>query len=226
VNATYATQPRHAAPSPQPRQAADGVELTALHTAIRFSGLFAKFTAQRWGFHHLTDTAERIAIELIARAVETPGNPNPHPCYSDLSELHIIGIRVSVKGSGLLIEVWDCDPSPPQDSSLDSHLPTVEEISQGWSCYRPRSGEKVIWAVPAPRARSVGGVRPPHRQRQALHAGGQRNRRLMIISWPGRIRRGEAGQRRHTRPGRVDPGPDRFPQPPMSPHNDRVGDTR
>jgi hypothetical protein len=38
-------------------------------------------------------------------------------------------------------------------------------------------------AAPAPRARSVGGVRPPHRQRQTLHAArSQRSRRLMVVS--------------------------------------------
>jgi len=37
--------------------------------------------------------------------VETTGSPDPRPRYTDLDELHIIGIRVSVKGSGLLIEV-------------------------------------------------------------------------------------------------------------------------
>jgi hypothetical protein len=126
------------------------MELTALHTAIRFSGLFAKFTAQRWGFRHLADAAQRVAVELITRAVETTGNPDPHPRYSELGELHIIGIRVSVKGSGLLIEVWDSDPSPPpQDSHLDSHLSTVEQISQRWN-YWPRNGGKVIWAELAP----------------------------------------------------------------------------
>lgn len=67
--------------------------------------------------------------------METTGNPDPHPRYSELGELHIIGIRVSVKGSGLLIEAWDCDPSPPQDSSLDNHLSTVEEISQEWNAH-------------------------------------------------------------------------------------------
>jgi hypothetical protein len=152
MNVTYAAQPRYAvAPRPfTPGPAADGVELTALHTAIRFSGLFAKFTAQRWGFRHLADSAQRVAVELIARAVETTGNPDPHPRYSELGELHTIGIRVSVKGSGLLIEVWDSDPSPPQNSFLDSHLSTVEEISQRWN-YRPCNGGKVIWAELAPR---------------------------------------------------------------------------
>jgi hypothetical protein len=126
------------------------VELTALHTAIRFSGLFAKFTAQRWGFRHMADAAQRVAVELIARAVETTGNPDPHPRYSELGELHIIGIRVSVKGSGLLIEVWDRDPSsPPQISYFDSHLSTVEENSQRWN-YLPCNGGKIIWAELAP----------------------------------------------------------------------------
>lgn len=151
VNATYAAQPEYAvARCPSLRPPADDVELTALHTAIRFSGLFAKFTAQRWGFHHLSDAAERVASELIARAVETTGNPDPHRRYCELGELRIIGIRVSVKGSGLLIEVWDSDPTPPQDSYLDSHLSTVDDISQQWNCYRTRGGGKVIWAELAP----------------------------------------------------------------------------
>jgi hypothetical protein len=69
-----------------------------------------------------------------------------HTGYSDLSELHIIGIRVSMKASGLLVEVWDSDPTPPQGSYLDSHLSSVAEISHRWNCYQPRSGGKVIWA--------------------------------------------------------------------------------
>lgn len=130
MNATYAEQPGYTpARSPGLGPPAEYVELTALHTAIRFSGLFAKFTAQRWGFRHLSNTAERVASELIAHAVETTGNPDPHPRYCELAELHTIGIRVSVKDSGLLIEVWDSDPAPPQDYYLDSHLSAVDDIS-------------------------------------------------------------------------------------------------
>jgi hypothetical protein len=59
--------------------------------------------------------AERVAAELVTRAVKTTDNPDPHPCWFDLDKLHIIGIRVSRKAHGLLIEVWDSDPTPPQD---------------------------------------------------------------------------------------------------------------
>ncbi len=147
MNTTYAPHTGYAmAPSPHPRQLASDLTLTALHTAIRFSGLFAKFTAQRWGLRPLTDDAEKVAAELTARAVETTGNPDPNPRYTELSELHIIGIRVSRKVHGLLVEVWDSDPIPPQDAYLDNHLSTVAEISQQWNFYRPRGGGKVIWA--------------------------------------------------------------------------------
>jgi hypothetical protein len=154
VNASHTVQPWYVgAPSPSLRFPAHGVELTALHTAIRSSGLFAKFTAQRWGFRHVADSAQRVAVELIARAVETTGNPDPHPRYSELRELHTISIRVSVEGSSLLIEVWDSDPTRPQDSYHDNYLSTVEEISQRWNCYQPHNGGKVIWAelaIPQP----------------------------------------------------------------------------
>ncbi len=147
MNATYAPNPGHAvASSPRVQPPANDLTLIALHMAIRFSGLFTKFTAQRWGFRHLSDAGERIAVELIARAVETTGNPDPNPRYTDLDELYTIGIRVSRKDNGLLIEVWDSDTTPPQESYLDDHLSTVAEINHQWNCYQPHNGGKVILA--------------------------------------------------------------------------------
>lgn len=158
MNATYSANPSYAVvPSPRPRRAADGLTLVALHTAIRFSALFAKFTARRWGLRHLAESAEHVAAELIARAVETTGNPDPNPRYLELGELHPIGIRVSAKGYGLLIEVWDRDPTLPQAPHLDNHLLAVATISQQWNCYQTRSGGKVIWvklSLPAQRRAS------------------------------------------------------------------------
>lgn len=139
---------------PHPQQPAHDLTLVALHTAIRFSGLFARFTAQRWGLHLLEDATEQVAVELMARAVETTGNPYPCPRHNELGELHIIGIRVSATDSGLLIEVWDSDPTPPHESYLDDHLSAVEKISQQWSCYPFNSG-KVIWAELASHASST-----------------------------------------------------------------------
>ncbi|MGH7867171.1 MAG: hypothetical protein ACREP9_05950, partial [Candidatus Dormibacteraceae bacterium] len=61
----------------------DGLTLAAIHTAINISGLFVKYTVRRWGMPHLEDTAQRLAVELISRAVETtriPEPQQPQPC--------------------------------------------------------------------------------------------------------------------------------------------------
>jgi hypothetical protein len=150
MNATHAHYLR--SPRPRHRQTADDVTLIALHNAIRFSGLFAKYTAQRLGVRHLSHAAEQVAIELVARAVETTGNPAPHLRYTELGDLHTIRIRVSAHGNGLLIEVWDSDSAPP--TYRDSHLSTVEQICRQWDCYQPDTGGKVIRAeleIPPPR---------------------------------------------------------------------------
>jgi hypothetical protein len=135
------------APSPRARPVVVEVTLVALHTAIRFSGLLARYTAKRWKLHHLANTAERVTAELITRAVETTGNPDPHPRYNDLEQLRLIGIRISHTGQDLLIEVWDSNPTPPKDTHLDNHLSTVEHISRQWGCYLPNDHGKVIWAA-------------------------------------------------------------------------------
>ncbi len=147
MNITHINEhPRYAmVPAPRPRPPADDLTLTALHTAIRIAGLFAKYTAQRWGLPlDVADAAKRVATELITRAVEITGNPDPYPHWSQLGELHIIGIRVSPKINSLLVEVWDSDPTPPD--GYDGHLSIVAKTSQQWNWYRPDGGGKVIWA--------------------------------------------------------------------------------
>jgi len=155
--------PNYAVPlSRHPRTPYKDLMLVATNSAEVFSGLFAKGAALAWGFRRLAKDAEALAVELISRAVETTGNPDPHLRYTELlkNPLLLIGIRVSPKDNGLLIEVWDSDP-PPHDAYLDSHLSTAEEISQDWSCYQPRGGGKVIWAE-----------RAVPRQRRARHTFG------------------------------------------------------
>jgi hypothetical protein len=86
VNSACATHPAMSpARSPRACQTGNDLTLVALHTAIRLSGLFAKFTAQHWGLHHLSHAAERVATELVTRAVETTGNPDPHPATPNLA---------------------------------------------------------------------------------------------------------------------------------------------
>ena len=127
----HALYPNYAAPpSPHPRRTFEDLTLIAAYSAERFSGLFAKSTAVAWGFRHLATDAETLAVELITRAVETTGNPNPRPCFTELSKNRppSIGIRITQRDHGLLIEVWDSDPTPLQGA--DAHLATVAVTGQ------------------------------------------------------------------------------------------------
>ncbi|MGQ0715733.1 MAG: hypothetical protein ACT4NP_00225 [Pseudonocardiales bacterium] len=133
-----------------------------MRTAYRISGLYTKYTAQQWGLRHLADAAEYVAVELIALAVETTGNPAPDLRHSELDGVPIIGLCVSTYGPGLRIEVWDTDPTPPPPAH--QHLYAVENAGGQWDCYHPRSGGKVIRAqlgiAPLPR-RTAGSLTLP-----------------------------------------------------------------
>jgi hypothetical protein len=143
----HALYPNYAAPlSPYPRRTFKDLTLIAAYSAERFSGLFARGVAVAWGFRHLATDAETLAVELVTRAVETTGNPNPHPSFTELPKNRPpnIGIRITQRVHGLFIEVWDSDRAPLQ--SADVHLAIVANVSHDWGCYRPRGGGKVIWA--------------------------------------------------------------------------------
>ncbi|MGH3971966.1 MAG: hypothetical protein ACRDS9_01360 [Pseudonocardiaceae bacterium] len=139
----YALYPNYAVPpSPYPRRTFEDLTLIAADSAERFSGLFIRGIAVAWGFRHLAKDAQTLAVELVTRAVETTGNPNPRPRLTELSKKRPpnIGIRVTRQDHGL-IEVWDSDPTPPQDA--DAHLATVANVSQDWGCYRPRAAGRL-----------------------------------------------------------------------------------
>lgn len=153
--AVHALHPNYVvSPSPYPRPPYEDLILIAAESAERFSGLFAKAAALAWGFRHLANDAEMLAVELITRAVETTGDPNPCRRLTELSKKlpPRIGIRITHRGNGLLIEVWDSDSQAP--SRTDAHLSTVGELSLEWSWYPTNGGGKVIWAelgIPRPR---------------------------------------------------------------------------
>lgn len=154
MNATYSGQPQHAGfPSPRSWYRADEVTLAAVKTAQSSVFCFVHIVVQNWGLLHLLPDAERVAVELVARAVETTGIPDDEPRWTEIDELPTIGVRVSVKHDVLLIEVRDCDcasPVPVQGTYLDQHLMAVHDLSRGWNWY-PVDGGKVVWAELVPR---------------------------------------------------------------------------
>ncbi|HKR52529.1 MAG TPA: hypothetical protein VJT72_23720, partial [Pseudonocardiaceae bacterium] len=112
---------------PRPKQS-----LCTVHNALDF---YLRQPA-RFVLLNLTDSAERVAVELISRAVETAGIPQLHPLWIELDRLQLISIQLRCTGRSLLIHVWDSDTTPPiheqqpRDLRLDDHPLTVEEISQ------------------------------------------------------------------------------------------------
>jgi hypothetical protein len=107
-------------PSPHPRRTFEDLTLIAASSAERFSGLFVKGTAVVWCFWHLATDAQTLAVELVTRAVETTGNPNPHLTFTQLRNKPPpnIGIRITQQDHGLLIEVWDSDPTHHRAQTL------------------------------------------------------------------------------------------------------------
>ncbi|MEV6156220.1 hypothetical protein AB0L53_38340 [Nonomuraea sp. NPDC052129] len=131
------------------------VTLLALHTAISIGAQVGRFTARHWGLLDLEDTAEQVGTHLIARAVETTGNPDPNFRYTDLdlATVRAVGIRVHRRAAALIIDVWDSDPTTPLPApggSLDHHLAAVHALARRWRWYPAPCGGKVIWAELTP----------------------------------------------------------------------------
>jgi hypothetical protein len=154
---TAATQAGHpppvGIPSPRPRPRVDEVTLAAVMTAKSSVYCFVHITMQDWGLFHLLPDAERIAVELVAYAVEQTGIPDAEPHWTEITNLPTIGVRVSADNGVVLIQVRDCDrgsPMPQQGTYLDRHLAVVHELCSAWNWY-PVDGGKVIWAEVTPR---------------------------------------------------------------------------
>ncbi|MGH3623526.1 MAG: hypothetical protein ACRDQ5_17295 [Sciscionella sp.] len=113
-----------------------------------------------WGFGCLADRCERVAAELVSRAVDAKSSAEPVPDDIESREKPpptLVGVRVCLLDRHVLVEVWDSDqssPLPREDEFLDDHLAVVNEISR-WSWYRcANSAGKVIWTevhLPQPR---------------------------------------------------------------------------
>jgi hypothetical protein len=159
VNAAYAARP---VPSPRRRFRVDEVTLAAVMTAMSSVYCFVHITMQDWGLFHLLPDAERIAVELVAYAVEQTGICDGEPHWTEITNLPTIGVRVSVDNGVVLIQVRDCDrrsPMPEQGTYLDQHLAVVHELCSTWNWY-PVDGGRVIWAEVTPRPAEPPGPLP------------------------------------------------------------------
>jgi hypothetical protein len=163
MTATHAGQPpRGGVPYPRPRPLVDEVTLAAVRTAMSSVYCFVHITVQDWGLLGLLSDAERVAVELVAHAVEQTGIPDDELRWTEITKLATIGVRVSADNGVVLIQVRDCDsgsPLPQQGAYLDQHLEVVRELCSAWDWY-PLDGGRVIWAEVAPRPAQPPGPLP------------------------------------------------------------------
>jgi hypothetical protein len=122
--------------------------LLALHTAISIGATLARIAARNWDLAPVEHAAEQAAAHLIARAVETTGDPDPNPRYTgiDFTRIPVLGIRAHRRADALIIDVWDTDPTPPNSVTLDEHMAAMAVLARRWATYPAQCGGKVIWA--------------------------------------------------------------------------------
>jgi anti-sigma regulatory factor (Ser/Thr protein kinase) len=98
-----------------------------------------------------SDTAELLVSELVTNAVRFASGPVLAQEYSGRVNAGIIWLSVRYFGTGLLIEVFDTDASPPvfayaaEDAENGRELFIVDALSKQWSYFFPRGGGKVVY---------------------------------------------------------------------------------
>jgi anti-sigma regulatory factor (Ser/Thr protein kinase) len=125
--------------------------LAAVVTAVSCSRLFIRYTLKEIGLAHLIDDAELVVSELMTNAVEATGVTDPHPRWTELRDLALVRVTIVKLKTGLVVEVWDRDTTPPTvkqaawDDESGRGLFIVTELCQRWNHYLPRGGGKVVW---------------------------------------------------------------------------------
>jgi len=95
--------------------------LAATPTAVSCSRQLVHLTLNRWGLAALIEDAELVMSELVTNSVEATGLTDAKPRWADLGDLATIEVRVLLYQTGIIIEVWDRDPTAPvqRDAASD-----------------------------------------------------------------------------------------------------------
>ncbi|MCG5217469.1 ATP-binding protein [Streptosporangium soli] len=128
------------------------LDLNAHPSAASHARAHVRATLTRWRRAELIDTAELLAGELVANAVKASGGLLRTEEEARLSAVHV-SINLYRQGSGVVLEVWDADRTPPvrRDPAPDDEggrgLLLVELMCQRWGFRWPISGGKVVWCL-------------------------------------------------------------------------------
>ena len=128
----------------------------ALPTAAPCARLHARQVLWEWAAPVDIAAAELLVSELVTNGVQAAGATGGKPP---------VGLRLSAGNGGVLIEVSDGNPRPPEPTELEDGIPPldqeggrglflVETLSERWGWYPTRNPEgKVTWCeISAPPA--------------------------------------------------------------------------
>jgi anti-sigma regulatory factor (Ser/Thr protein kinase) len=120
------------------------LELGAVPEAAPCARTLAKVMLLAWGLPELSESVELLITELVSNAIRVTReltDPVRPP----------IRLRLSLSGTGVLVEVWDASPRLPVLKEPDylaergRGLHLVETLSNKWGYYHTKPNGKVVW---------------------------------------------------------------------------------
>jgi anti-sigma regulatory factor (Ser/Thr protein kinase) len=126
--------------------------LAATPTAVSCSRQLVRLTLNRWGLAALVEDAELVISELVTNSVQATGLTDAEPTWAGVGDLATIQVRVLLYQTGVVIEVWDRDPTVPvpHDPTSDEEggrgLTIVTALCKQWHHSPSTRGGKVVWA--------------------------------------------------------------------------------
>jgi hypothetical protein len=137
------------------------IQLAATATAVSTAQLHVRHTLSRWLLIELIAPTERLVMELVTETVRTTGITDPHPKWSEITDLKQLTVRVARTDQRVVIEVWDA-------RQVGSHplrdLPVSDQIvrlSHRYGRFIPEQGGLVTWCelgIPATTIERLRGI--------------------------------------------------------------------
>jgi anti-sigma regulatory factor (Ser/Thr protein kinase) len=124
------------------------LDLRPLPSAVPSARLHAKFVICEWGFPAIASDCELLVAELVTNAVTHAAR------VVTAADLPPVRLRLSGRGRGVQIEVWDASSEMPQlhsdplsEEPGGRGLVLVAGLASRWGAYRTEGGGKCTWAM-------------------------------------------------------------------------------
>jgi hypothetical protein len=122
-----------------------GIQLAATTTAVSTAQLHVRHTLGRWQLIELLAPAERIVTELVTETVQATGITEPHPKWSEVTDLKQLTVRIRRTDQLLVIEVWDARQIGSHPLRNFPFSEQVVRLSRRCGRFRPKQGGLVSW---------------------------------------------------------------------------------